>query len=233
MNPSKNIIMEKIENKDSFNAKDFHQSLVAWGRKNFRPFPWRLTEDPYFVLMSEVMLHRTRALQVVPIYESFIQEYPNISLLSLATKDELQKTLYSLGLRWRIDSIYAMALELKTRFDEQVPREKLDLLSLPGVSSYIAGAVRCFAWDFPEALIDTNTVRITGRLFGLEVKDSSRRNSVFKGLIETLLDFSQPRTYNYALLDLADRVCTKKQMPDCLNCPVSVHCRYGSDVKNK
>jgi len=233
MNPRKNITMEKEGGENSFNTKDFHQSLVAWGRDNFRPFPWRLTKNPYFILVSEVMLHRTRALQVVPVYESFIQQYSNISLLSLATRDELRKTLYSLGLRWRIDSIYAMALELKTRFNEQVPREKLDLLSLPGVSSYIASAVRCFTWNFPEALIDTNTVRITGRLFGLEVKDSSRRNSVFKRSIESLIDFSQPRDYNYALLDLADRICTKRQIPDCLNCPVSAHCKYGSKVKDK
>lgn len=233
MNSRKNITMEKEEGKNSFNTKDFHQSLVAWGRDNFRPFPWRLTKNPYFILVSEVMLHRTRALQVVPVYESFIQQYPNISLLSLATRDELRKTLYSLGLRWRIDSIYAMALELKTRFNEQVPREKLDLLSLPGVSSYIASAVRCFTWNFPEALIDTNTVRITGRFFGLEVKDSSRRNSVFKRSVESLIDFSQPRDYNYALLDLADRICTKRQIPDCLNCPVSAHCEYGSKVKDK
>lgn len=233
MNPRKNITMEKEERGNSLKTKDFHQSLVAWGRDNFRPFPWRLTKNPYFILVSEVMLHRTRALQVVPVYESFIQQYPDISLLSLATRDELRKTLYSLGLRWRIDSIYAMALELKTRFNEQVPREKLDLLSLPGVSSYIASAVRCFTWNFPEALIDTNTVRIAGRLFGLEVKDSSRRNSVFKRSIKSLIDFSQPRDYNYALLDLADRICTKRQIPDCLNCPVSAHCKYGSKVKDK
>lgn len=217
----------------SFDLEAFHNLLITWGNEHFRPFPWRFTENPYFVLISEVMLHRTKALQVVSVYEQFIQRYPDISSLASATKNELHEILYSLGLRWRIDLIHAMASDLKVRFAEQIPKRKVDLLSLPGVSDYIASAVRCFAWNLPEALIDTNTVRVIGRLFGLEIKDSSRRNSTFKRLIETLVDPSEPRIYNYALLDLADRVCTKRRIPDCLHCPVLAHCLHGAGVLAK
>lgn len=218
------------ERSNSFDSEDFRSSLIVWGRENFRPFPWRFTKNPYFILVSEVMLHRTKALQVVPVYERFIQQYPDITSLGQATRTELHEILYSLGLRWRIDLIHMMASDLKIRFNGQVPIGKKELLSLPGVSDYIASAVRCFAWDFPEALIDTNTVRVIGRLYGLETKDSSRRNSTFKRRIEELVDSSEPKVYNYALLDLADRLCTKRRLPDCQHCPVQVHCRYSTGV---
>jgi len=111
-----------------------------------------------------------------------------------------------------------------------VPCDKADLLSLPGVSEYIAGAVRCFAWNQPEPLIDTNTVRVAGRLFGLETKDSSRRNRRFRELIAALVDPDEPRAYNYAMLDLADQVCMKKRPPECGKCPVRKHCVYGTNA---
>ncbi len=211
----------------SVDADAFRKALVTWGQEHFRPLPWRLTEDPYSILMAEVMLHRTQARQVVPVYERFTERYPDVRRLAQATKEELHRALYPLGLRWRIDLIHEMATDLMERFDGQVPREKAALLSLPGVSEYVAGAVRCFAWNQPELLIDTNTVRVVGRLFGLETKDSSRRNRRFRELIGALVHPDEPRVYNYALLDLAGEVCTKKQPPKCGRCPVSVWCVFA------
>jgi len=212
----------------SINAVRFRRALIKWGRKHFREFPWRLTDDPYRILMAEIMLHRTQANQVEPVYEQFIKRYGDISALRRASKEELSVALYSLGLRWRIDLIHDMVRELVARFDGQVPTKKTDLISLPGVSSYIASAVRCFAWNYSEPLIDTNTVRVVGRVFGLNIKDSSRRNQSFRELITALVDPFEPRRYNYALLDLADQVCTKKRPPDCAQCPIIELCLYGS-----
>lgn len=211
-------------------AVAFRRALIAWGRENFRPFPWRLTEDPYRILMAEVMLHRTQAPQVVPVYERFIKRYPDVLSLAQATKEDLHQILYSLGLRWRIDLIHKMATELIEHFNGRVPRQRDDLLSLPGVSEYIASAVRCFAWNHPEPLADTNTVRVVGRLFGLEIKESSRRNRRFRDLLTELVDPGEPRAYNYALLDLADQVCTKKRPPECGRCPVAEWCIYGRSI---
>lgn len=208
-------------------ARIFRKLLIAWGQENLRAFPWRLTRDPYLVLMSEIMLHRTQAPQVVPVYERFIVHYPDISSLAQAKKEDLHEVLYSLGLRWRIDLIHAMAAELVTRFGGKIPHERDDLLSLSGISDYIASAVRCFVWNLPEPLIDTNVVRVVGRLFGLETKDSSRRNQHFKKLITALVDPEEPRIYNYALLDLADQVCMKKRSPECIRCPIQNICVYS------
>ena len=180
--------------------------------------------------MAEVMLHRTQASQVVPIYEQFIKRYPTVSTLAKAKRKTLHDVLYPLGLHWRIDLIPDMTSDLMVNFNGRVPREKEALLTLSGISEYIASAVCCFAWNQPQPLIDTNTVRVIGRLFGLEIKDSSRRNRCFRELIAGLVDPDEPRTYNYALLDLAEGVCMKKRQPDCFRCPVRKYCTYGTKV---
>lgn len=210
------------------NAPVFHRTLTAWGQEHFRPFPWRKMEDPYRILMAEVMLHRTQASQVVPVYEHFIEIYPDAASLAQASSEDLHALLFPLGLRWRVDLIWTMAAEIADRFKGQIPKEKGELLSLPGVSNYIASAVRCFAWNLREPLIDTNTVRVIGRLFGLEIKDSSRRNRRFRELITALVDPEHPQAYNYALLDLAHLICHKRRAPECLRCPVRTHCVYGA-----
>ena len=205
----------------------FRKELISWGQEHFRSFPWRLTCDPYYILMAEVMLHRTQAPRVQEIYQNFIRCYPNVETLVQAACEELEINLYSLGLRWRINLIQKLASEIVRRFDGHVPQSKEDLASLPGVSDYISSAVRCFAWNLPEALIDTNTVRVVGRLYNLATRESSRRNSQFRHLIAGLVDPVEPRVYNYALLDLADTFCTKKRPPDHGHCPVMKFCLVG------
>src|SRR5579884_443517 len=206
----------------------FHQDLISWGQTHFRSFPWRYTTNPYHILIAEVMLHRTQASQVAPIYEQFIQRYPDIQSLSQTTREKLHDVLYSLGLRWRIDLIMDMVKHINGQFGGQIPQEKQQLLSLPGVSDYVASAVRSFAWNLPDPIVDTNTVRVIGRIFNLEIKDSSRRNSLFRSLIASLVDAGQPRIYNFALLDLAALICTKSKPPLCSECPVQKYCLYSS-----
>lgn len=208
-------------------VREFRQSLIAWGRKHFRRYPWRVTTDPYQVLMAETMLHRTQVRQVLPIYQDFINLYPDAPTLVQARKEDLHELLYSLGLRWRIDLMAEMTSEIVNRFEGKIPTSKKELLTLPGVSDYIAGAVACFAGNNPEPILDTNTVRVIGRVFGLRVNDSSRRSNQFRTLATALLDPKRPREYNYALLDLADRICTKSHPPDCPHCPLLNLCLFG------
>src|SRR3712207_6310012 len=96
-------------NDHSLPAFEFRTNLKNWGHKSFRTFPWRRTCDPYRILMAEIMLHRTKAPQVIPVYTYFIQRYPDISSLATATRDDLHTVLFSLGLRHRIDALHALA----------------------------------------------------------------------------------------------------------------------------
>lgn len=220
-------------NDHKIDAIPFRKALISWGLEHFRPLPWRLTENPYNILMAEIMLHRTQANQVGPIYNKFIKKYPTLYLLAIGNRNDIEELLYPLGLHWRVDLLHQMVLKLMGLFEGIVPQDKLHLLSLPGVSEYIAGSVRCFTWDFPEPLIDTNTVRVVGRLFGLELKDSSRRNRVFRQLISGLVDKDYPRAYNYALLDLADQICTKRISANHSQCPILAWCKFGSKAINE
>lgn len=217
-----NVSMDNLD----IDVTAFRELLIAWGREHFRPFPWRSTSDPYRILIAEVMLHRTQALQVVPVYIKFINRYPSLLSLVQATKQELRELLYSIGLFWRIDLIYAMIVQLISKYNGIIPQQKEDLMSLPGVSDYIASAVRCFSWNLPDFIADTNTVRVVSRLLGREVKDSSRRSTYFRNVLAMLLDPFEPRDYNYSLLDLADQICTKKRPPECAKCPVGVWCLF-------
>ena len=108
-----------------------------------------------------------------------------------------------------------------------IPREYEKLIDLPGISYYSAGAVRCFAWDYPEAMIDTNTMRIVCRLFNKPIVDSLRRNKKFMELMSVLVDQRNPRLYNFAMLDLADKKCFRRKDPQCIDCPVAEICNYN------
>jgi A/G-specific adenine glycosylase len=212
---------------DAKKIEEYRKKLKKWGKGHYRDFPWRRTPDPYKIMLAEIMLHRTQAMQVVKIYERFIREYPDIKTLAKANKSELHKALFTLGLKWRIDLIKDMAEILVNKYESKIPKDKSELLSLPGISDYIACSVRCFAWNIAEPLLDTNTVRVIGRMHNLAIKDSSRRNSKFKELVAELVDPMEPRAYNFALLDLADQLCTKKEEPKCNECPIDNLCLYN------
>jgi A/G-specific adenine glycosylase len=208
-------------------AQNFRDSLIAWGAREGRRFPWRETRDPYPVLLAEVLLHRTRASQVVPLFERVLDMYPDVPLLAAAPLGQLHVLLYAAGLRWRVDLLHEMAVAIMERFGGRIPESEDDLLSLPGVGHYIASAVRCFALGKPDAILDTNTVRVIGRVFAMAVNDSSRRSSRFRHALQPLVDPEQPREFNFALLDLAAAICTPKD-PRCEVCPLLPFCRTGA-----
>ena len=218
---------------DATKIEEYRTKVKKWGQRNYRDFPWRRTQEPYKVLLAEIMLHRTQAMQAAKIYKRFIREYPDIQALAKASRSALHKSLSTLGLRWRIDLIKDMAEMLVNKYDFKIPKDKSELLSLPGISDYIACSVRCFAWNMAEPLRDTNTIRVIGRIYNIEIKDSSRRNSKFKELAIELVDPEEPRVYNFALLDLADQVCTKKEKPKCDECPIDGLCLYNGERQIK
>ena len=115
------------------------------------------------------------------------------------------------------------------KYSGEIPRSRTELESIPGVGHYIAAAIRCFAFGEQDAIIDSNVVRVYGRVFDLTVTDSLRRNREFHQLAQSLVDPEHPREYNLALLDLAAAICTPRS-PRCEQCPIAVHCSYGRRV---
>ena len=207
--------------------KKLHRNLLEWWYKNGRRFPWRNTTNPYHILISEILLHRTRADQARKVYDELIRRFPTVQDLALSDPEEVMRILYPLGLHWRGRLLLKMAREIYQKYSGKIPSSPSELESLPGVGKYIASAVRCFAFNEPVPLLDTNTLRILGRLFGIKVTDSSRRKKYFLKLYTDLMDKRHPREFNYAMIDLGALVCTPKN-PRCGECPLLSHCKYGT-----
>lgn len=208
-----------------FPVIDMRRDLLRWWDHGKRYYPWRENRDPYKVLVAELLLHRTRADQVVPLYEAFLQRFPDAGSLARSTPDELTELFHSAGLRWRWKLLHAMAVQLVESFNGQIPEDFEMLVSLPGISRYIASAVRCFAFGKTDVILDTNTVRVVGRLLGLTITDSSRRSRLFRIILERLIDREHPREFNFALIDLAAQVC-RSSNPLHDKCLLKNYCRY-------
>lgn len=200
-------------------------SLVRWWRTNGRRYPWRSTDDPFQVLVAEILLHRTRADQVLPVYIRLLALCGSPKAL-LEHEAKARKLLKTLGLRWRTDLLFRMAHELVQRYDGKIPRSRDELTQLPGVSDYIAGAVRCFTEDSPEILLDTNIVRVIGRVEGLPVRDASRRSRIFRHAAENWVQNASPKETYCAIIDLAASLCLPHN-PLCSGCPIATECRYA------
>lgn len=173
--------------------------------------------------MAEMMLRRTRAAQVVPVFEEFARCFPNATTLVAAAPDEVRRVLKPLGLNWRIAQFQDLASQLIARHGGRVPQRREELLLLTGVSSYVADAVLVFAFNQARPIVDVTIARVIARLCGLREHAEARRNPEVLELAGRLLDRRNPRDYSFALLDLAGTVCTARN-PLHETCPVANLC---------
>ena len=200
--------------------------LIEWWRKNGRDFPWRRERDPYKVLVAEMLLHRTRAQNVVPVYIRFVNSFGSAREIAGARDEDIKKVLKPLGLNWRAEKLIETLRLIARDFHGNIPIEKAALLKLPGIGDYISSAFRTFYGGNSDPLIDTNTVRVLCRLKGETVRDSIRRGKNIRVLYSNLLDHSDSREFGYALIDLASEIC-RPSNPLCNTCPVLDQCSTG------
>lgn len=200
--------------------------LLAWGEQNTKEYPWRYEEDTYAVLVAEFMLQRTQANQVKGVYQVFMDAYPSLLQFIRGSREEVYDLLRPLGLRWRITGMVRALEELWGRYG-RVPTTEDELKKISGIGEYIAGATICFSQNRPATLVDTNTVRVTGRVFGLDLSGEARRRKDVVTKIGEACDPERPRDYYYAMIDLAHEICTPKE-PTCPECPLlDAPCYFG------
>jgi A/G-specific adenine glycosylase len=207
----------------------FKERIADWFKENRRDFAWRHTTDAYRLLIAEIMLRRTRAAQVGPVYEAFIERFPSPVALQTAPQAAVVKTVRPLGLTWRVPAFKLVADRLVREYGGTVPQGRNDLMSLPGVGNYVADAVRCFAYGASVAVIDTNTVRVAARYLGFIAGPESRRKQSVIDSVGKLLDADNPAESNMALLDFAATICCAKR-PKCTICPVRKRCTWFRSV---
>jgi A/G-specific adenine glycosylase len=187
-------------------------ALLAWYARVARPLPWRATRDPYALLVSEVMLQQTQAARVVPYYERWLAAFPDPAALAAAPPRAVLAAWSGLGYNRRALALQAAAAEVAER------GWPADLTELPGVGPYTAAAVGSFAWNRPQAAVDTNVRRV------LERRDGVRRGPRALGARAAgLLPPDRAAAFNQAMMELGATVCTPRR-PGCGACPVTAGC---------
>ncbi len=206
---------------------NFSEKIVCWYRNFGRlDLLWRKTTNPYEILIAEMMLQKTHAVeQVLPVYKVFLVKYPNIESLSEAEEIEIKKIICSLGLQnVRSRRFKQLGVILKEEFEGKVPNEYSELVCLPGVGEYIANAVLCMAFNKSTVMVDSNFGRVLGRIYDGKEDYPPSKNKTWK-IAKILIPKNNCREFNLGIIDLGALICTPKN-PKCELCPFSENCIY-------
>jgi A/G-specific adenine glycosylase len=203
----------------------FRNRLLTWYRANGRDLPWRKTNDPYHILVSEVMLQQTQVDRVLPKYHEWLEKYPSLAHLADAPIDEVAETWRPLGYNIRPRRLHSIARESVTHYGGALPSDEETLLSFKGIGAYTAGAIRSFAFRQRAAILDTNVARVLFRVF---VAKGDPKSHAMKRHLWVVSDALVPRKhvfdFNQGLMDLGATVCTARK-PRCGACPMRRSCR--------
>lgn len=210
----------------------FRERLTKWFAENGRDYPWRKTDDAFKVLIAEMMLRRTKAEQAREVYSSLFARFPDARAMAEAQEEELERILYPLGLRWRTPAFGRVAREIKEKHDCRVPETRDELMALPGVGEYVAGAVLSIGYGKPEWMVDSNVVRVFRRYFGISTSREGRRDKHIINMARVYASGSDARTANLAILDFAALVCLPDN-PDCAACPLKSSCKSTDRKSHK
>jgi len=218
--------LPEIQNIPLSQKRKFQKRLLIWYEECGRDLPWRRTEDPYKILVSEVMLQQTQVDRVIPKFHEFLQKYPTVQDLAEARPEDVRKTWYPLGYNIRPYRLHGIACEAMERYGGRIPSKENELLSMKGIGRYTAGAIQSFAFQKDAAILDTNVMRVLHRIF-IGTGDPKKQKSTLWILSEKLIPKGKGYDFNQALMDFGAMVCTARN-PFCLLCPMRDICRTVS-----
>lgn len=202
----------------------FSQHLITWYEKNKRKLPWRETNDPYKIWLSEIILQQTRVEQGTPYYFKFIEHYPSLKSLANANEQDVLKLWEGLGYYSRARNMLFAAQQILDQHQGKLPVDMHDLLLIKGIGKYTAAAISSIAYNQPNPVVDGNVQRVISRLYEItEPIDGRLGAKIIDDIASELFDVNHPSTYNQAMMELGATVCKPKN-PDCEICPVNQHC---------
>lgn len=202
----------------------FSNRLISWYLGNKRSLPWRSSNSPYHVWLSEVILQQTRVAQGLPYYKAFVEKYPTIQDLANASEDEVLLLWQGLGYYSRARNLHASAKFVVNELDGIFPNTFKSILQLKGVGDYTASAIASICYNEPEAVVDGNVYRVLSRIFGIKTPTpSSKAHREFKELGGLLMDKNQPGIFNQALMEFGALQCVPRN-PKCEGCTFSSKC---------
>lgn len=205
--------------------------LLNWYGQNKRALPWRESEDPYIVWVSEIMLQQTRVETVIPYFQRWMKRFPTIAELAQASEQDVLVIWEGLGYYRRARNLHRAAQIVLTEYDGKLPANVDLLRKLPGIGEYTAAAIASIAYGLDEAAIDGNIRRVLSRLYDvmdpIGTPDTERQ---LRSLAESLLPAGFAGDFNQALMDLGASICTSRN-PRCAECPLHDFCQaYALDV---
>jgi len=203
--------------------KPFIEALLTWYHQNKRDLPWRRTQDPYTIWISEIMLQQTQVKTAIPYFEKFIGRFPGIDALAKASLQEVLKNWEGLGYYSRARHLHSAAKEVRIKYAGRFPEDRETLLSLPGIGLYTAGAIASIAFGKPTPVVDGNVWRVFSRILA-DGNDAEHGKKALYQLLEEIIPASDPSSFNQALMELGALICTPKA-PQCGICPVRKFCR--------
>ena len=234
------------------NKKLLHDKLIDWYEQNHRILPWRETDDPYKIWISEIILQQTRVVQGMEYYHRLITRFPDIHSLADAKEDEVLLYWQGLGYYSRARNLHKAAQLMKNHEIFKLNNDNINnlrgnqlsaalngnssellsseqifaaLRSMPGVGDYTAGAIASFAFNLPYPALDGNVYRVLSRLYDCEIAfDTTQGKKHFRQLAEDLLDRERPRLFNSAIMELGALHCVPTA-PDCSTCPLNTWCK--------
>ncbi len=225
--------MKISENILPYNKSSLQLCLINWYKKNRRFFPWRnYCHDPYKIMIAEFMLHRTRAEQIIPIYKNFLGTYPDLQKLANARVEDIKTVTNHLGLHWRSSHFIKAAQCIIDNYHGVFPENRKELLKIPGIGDYVAGAILAVCYSLPDYVIDSNIARFINRFYGLKLTGEIRRKKAIKEQSGNIFNYHDTRTLLFAILDFTALVCKPKN-PDCGTCILISKCNYITDNEAK
>jgi A/G-specific adenine glycosylase len=207
-----------------------HTALLTWYSAEQRDLPWRTTQDPYAILVSEIMLQQTQVDRVLPKYLQFLSAFPTLTALAEAPTAEVIAVWVPLGYNTRAVRLQSIARQVITDYGGRIPDDIDELLKLKGVGRYTAGAISCFAYHKQVATVDTNIRRVLHRIFlGLEHPEPRANDVQMLTLAEHVLPPGSAYNWNQALMDLGATICTSNN-PQCTRCPLQETCQAYAEM---
>ena len=199
--------------------------LLAWYNLNGRTLPWRSVVTPYRTWVSEIMLQQTRVGAVIPYFERFMEELPDVSALAAVSEERLLKLWEGLGYYSRARNLQRAAKIVVSDFGGALPQSYHALLSLPGIGEYTAAAIASINFSEPVAAVDGNLLRVAARVSGCgeDIMDAKVR-CLFRQRLDAAIDANRPGAYNQAMMDLGATVCLPNGAPKCEICPARTVC---------
>lgn len=210
---------------DEKQVKRIQMALLRWYGRHRRDLPWRRTGDPYAIWISEIMLQQTQVATVIPYFERFLKRFPTVRALAAAPLDEVIKLWEGLGYYSRARFLHQAAGRIVGQFNGKIPQEPQELLKLPGIGRYTAGAIASIAYGLDEPVLDGNVQRVLCRVFRVRrnPKETRTQQALWR-IARTLIPAGRASEFNQALMDLGATICVPRN-PRCPVCPLRTLCQ--------